>query len=278
MAGDYETFEGIYLDLSRLPGKCRFAASGMGWKSTAGGDTWVIQNTEIASAQWSRAAKGYEVKINTRTMGIVQLDGFEQDVSSMAIAAAASSSCSPANRGGLWKQDLDRVKEALKAYYKVNLEHREHALKGWNWGKAEFSKSELHFNVANKPAFEIPFSEVSNSNLAGKNEIAVEFATHDASSTMNGDAGRKKKKNSAVVDQLVEMRFYVPGTVKKGEGEEGDSGAEGEEMSAATLFYDTLKEKADIGEIAGDTFATFLDILFLTPRYVRLSKRGACLS
>jgi structure-specific recognition protein 1 len=67
----------------------------------------------------------------------------------------------------------------MKAYYKVNLEHREHALKGWNWGKAEFSKSELHFNVANKPAFEIPFSEVSNSNLAGKNEIAVEFSTGD---------------------------------------------------------------------------------------------------
>jgi hypothetical protein len=67
------------------------------------------------------------------------------------------------------------------------------------------------------------------------------------------------------------MRFYVPGTVKKGEGEDGASDAEGEEMSAATLFYDTLKEKADIGEIAGDTFATFLDILFLTPRYALLS-------
>ncbi|CCX32923.1 hypothetical protein FPQ18DRAFT_398685 [Pyronema domesticum] len=234
MAGDYETFEGIYLDLSRQPGKCRFAASGMGWKPS-GGDTWTLTNTEISSAQWSRAAKGYEVKIITRTLGIVQLDGFEQD-------------------------DFDRAKEAMKAYYKVNLEHREHALKGWNWGKAEFSKSELHFNVANKPAFEIPFSEVSNSNLAGKNEIAVEFSTGDG--TTNG----KKKKNSAAVDQLVEMRFYVPGTVKKGEGEDGASDAEGEEMSAATLFYDTLKEKADIGEIAGDTFATFLDILFLTPR------------
>ncbi|KAI5821066.1 hypothetical protein BZA77DRAFT_459 [Pyronema omphalodes] len=234
MAGDYETFEGIYLDLSRQPGKCRFAASGMGWKPS-GGDTWTLTNTEISSAQWSRAAKGYEVKIITRTLGIVQLDGFEQD-------------------------DFDRAKEAMKAYYKVNLEHREHALKGWNWGKAEFSKSELYFNVANKPAFEIPFSEVSNSNLAGKNEIAVEFSTGDG--TTNG----KKKKNSAAVDQLVEMRFYVPGTVKKGEGEDGASDAEGEEMSAATLFYDTLKEKADIGEIAGDTFATFLDILFLTPR------------
>lgn len=66
------------------------------------------------------------------------------------------------------------------------------------------------------------------------------------------------------------MRFYVPGTVKKGEGE-GEDGASdnegGEEMNAATLFYETLKEKADIGEVAGDTFATFLDILFLTPRF-----------
>lgn len=158
----------------------------------------------------------------------------------------------------------------MKAYYKVNLDHREHALKGWNWGKAEFSKQELYFNVANKPAFEIPFSEVSNSNLAGKNEVAVEFATADGSTT-NGEHGRRKKK-SAQLDQLVEMRFYVPGTVKKGEGDEegSDKEGEGEEMSAANLFYDTLKEKADIGEVAGDTYATFLDILFLTPRYVYL--------
>lgn len=153
--------------------------------------------------------------------------------------------------------------------YKINLEHKEHALKGWNWGKAEFSKTELHFNVANKPAFEIPFSEVTNSNLAGKNEVAVEFATADG--TTNGDAaGKKKKKSFAQLDQLVEMRFYVPGTVKKGEGDDNASDAEGEEMSAATLFYDTIKEKADIGEVAGDTYATFMDILFLTPRFVML--------
>ena len=79
MPGDYETFENIHLDLSRQPGKCRMAASGMGWKPS-GGDTWTLPNSEIVQAQWSRAAKGYEVKIHTRTMGIVQLDGFEQDV------------------------------------------------------------------------------------------------------------------------------------------------------------------------------------------------------
>lgn len=79
MPGDYETFENVFLDMSKNSGKCRFAASGMGWKQV-GGDTWTLQNTEISNAQWSRAAKGYEVKIFTRTMGIVQLDGFELDV------------------------------------------------------------------------------------------------------------------------------------------------------------------------------------------------------
>ena len=53
------------------------------------------------------------------------------------------------------------------------------------------------------------------------------------------------------------------------EGEEQGSDVEGEEeQNAANLFYDTLMEKAEIGEVAGDTFATFLDVLHLTPRYV----------
>lgn len=75
------------------------------------------------------------------------------------------------------------------------------------------------------------------------------------------------------------MRFYIPGTVlktdpDKGEAEdekvEGEEEGEGEEpaeeQNAANLFYDTLLDKAEIGEIAGDTFATFLDVLHLTPR------------
>lgn len=155
------------------------------------------------------------------------------------------------------------MKDTLKSYYNVIMDHREHALKGWNWGKTEFQKHELLFNVAHKPAFEIPYSEVSNLNLAGKAEVAVEFST--------ADTGNKKKKNKAAAgsDQLVEMRFYVPGLVKKTEDGEG-SGAEGEgeEMHAANVFYDTLKEKAEVGEVAGVTYGHFSDVLFLTPRFV----------
>lgn len=80
---DRETFENIYLDLSKQPGKCRFAESGLGWKPSAGGETFTLDGGNIAGAQWSRAAKGYELKIYSRSTGVIQLDGFEQEVSDL---------------------------------------------------------------------------------------------------------------------------------------------------------------------------------------------------
>ena len=175
-------------------------------------------------------------------------------------------------------QDFERASKAFKIWYGITLENKEHALRGWNWGKAEFGKSELAFNVQNRPAFEIPYSEISNTNLAGKNEVAVEFnlGTEPAANGVNGHKGgttkNRGRKAAAGRDELVEMRFYIPGTVVKRErdGDENDSAEdeeEAEEQNAANLFYDTLIDKAEIGEVAGDTFATFLDVLHLTPRY-----------
>lgn len=236
-----ESFDNIYLDLSKQPGKCKLAESGMGWRPVGGGDTWTLDSSNIGAAQWSRAAKGYELKILSRSSGVIQLDGFEQE-------------------------DFDRVSKAFKLWYGINVEHKEHSLRGWNWGKAEFTKAELAFNVQNRPAFEIPYTEISNTNLAGKNEVAVEFAL-STDAQANGARPRRGRKAGAGPDELVEMRFYIPGTaVKKEKGEEDEKEEEGEEQNAANLFYETLMEKAEIGDVAGDTFATFLDVLHLTPR------------
>jgi hypothetical protein len=157
------------------------------------------------------------------------------------------------------------------------LENKEHALRGWNWGKAEFGKSELAFNVQNRPAFEIPYSEISNTNLAGKNEVAVEFnlggepETNGVNGHKGGSTKNRGRKAAAGRDELVEMRFYIPGTVvkkeKNSDGNDSSEDEDAEEQNAANLFYDTLIDKAEIGEVAGDTFATFLDVLHLTPRY-----------
>ncbi|KAK3333896.1 POB3-like protein [Cercophora scortea] len=239
-----ENFDSIYLDLSKESGKCRFAENGLGWKPAGGGDAFTLDSGSIANAQWSRAARGYEVKILQRNSGITQLDGFQLE-------------------------DYERLAKIFKNWYSTTLENKEHSLRGWNWGKAEFGKAELTFNVQNRPSFEIPYSEISNTNLAGRNEIAVEFAVNEPGKA-NGHNGAKSKgkKATAGKDQLVEMRFYIPGTTtrKEAEGDDAGSDADQEEKNAVTLFYDTLIEKAEIGETAGDTIATFLDVLHLTPR------------
>jgi structure-specific recognition protein 1 len=242
-----ESFDNIYLDLSKESGKCRFAENGLGWKPSGGGNTFTLDRGDIASAQWSRAAKGYEVKILKRSSEILHIDGFVEE-------------------------DLSRLSKVFKNWYSTNLETKEHALRGWNWGKTEFTKAELVFNVQNRPDFEIPYSEITNTNLAGRNEVAIEFAASDEADTgTNGHLGGARgrgKKSGAGKDQLVEMRFYIPGvtTRKETEGEDAGSGAEQEEKNAATIFYETLIDKAEIGETAGDAIATFLEVLHLTPR------------
>ncbi|KAK3375432.1 hypothetical protein B0H63DRAFT_453207 [Podospora didyma] len=239
-----ENFDNIYLDLSKENGKCRFAENGLGWKPAGGGEAFTLDQSNIGNAQWSRAAKGYEVKILQRNSGITQLDGFQQE-------------------------DYERLSKIFKNWYSTNLENKEHSLRGWNWGKTEFGKAELTFNVQNRPSFEVPYSEISNTNLAGRNEIAIEFAVGEGDKTngQNGASG-KGKRATAGTDQLVEMRFYIPGTTTRKAAEGGDAGsdADEEEKNAVALFYDTLIEKAEIGETAGDTIATFLDVLHLTPR------------
>ncbi|KAJ5577720.1 FACT complex subunit pob3 [Penicillium hispanicum] len=246
-----ESFDNIHLDLSKQAGKCKLAESGLGWRPSGGGDTFTLDSSNIGAAQWSRAAKGFELKILSRTSGVIQLDGFDQE-------------------------DFERLTKAFKIWYGINVENREHALRGWNWGKADFTKAELSFNVQNRPAFEVPYSEISNTNLAGKNEVAVEFALsatdgNNANGQPAGSTQNRGRKAAAGPDELVEMRFYIPGTaVKKEKGEdaegEEENEEEAEEQNAANLFYETLMDKAEIGDVAGDTFATFLDVLHLTPR------------
>jgi structure-specific recognition protein 1 len=197
----------------------------------------------------------------SRSSGVSQFDGFQQD-------------------------DFERLSKVFKTWYGVNLEQKEHALRGWNWGKAEFGRSELTFNVQNRPAFEIPYTEITNTNLAGRNEVSVDFmapAEDEGPNGVNGNGEEKKGKKvrrrlGGAKDQLVEARFYIPGTVTKKEKKEGvkdedgedadgeDEDDDGEEQNAANTWYEMLIDKAEIGDVAGDTFASFMDILHLTPR------------
>ena len=87
-----ESFEGIYLDLSKQSGKCRIAESGLGWKPLGGGDTFTLDGRNVINAQWSRAARGHELRIMARPNNIIQLDGFREEVRfSLRFTTCASS-------------------------------------------------------------------------------------------------------------------------------------------------------------------------------------------
>ena len=240
-------FERIFFNQSRGSGRMRVADSGLGWKASASAtngsagapeqQTFLLPREEILVTTWSRGSKGYELRIQTKNKGVVSLDGFHPD-------------------------DFAQLKQELTRNFHVNLEHKEHSLRGWNWGTTDLARNELVFNVNNKPSFEIPYDSISNSNLTGKNEVAIE---------LNLD-----KNNTKMGDEVVEMRFYVPGTtieqetttVKNEDGEEEQvvSTNMDSEQSAAQTFYEQLKDKADIGQIAGEAIVSFGDALFLTPR------------
>ncbi|KAJ1958454.1 FACT complex subunit [Dipsacomyces acuminosporus] len=254
-------FSDIYLATEpyvKSVGQVRIGASGIGWKAAEGeteglkglnipglslpAGMLALQRDDLRRLQWQRVARGYGLRIYMKSGVLHKLDGFTAD-------------------------DFETLRDAVKRlFHGLTLEVRDISLKGWNWGKTEFEGTNMSFKVENRPSFDLPMAYVSNTNLANKNEVSVEFQPPRPS-------GLKRK---GAPDELVEIRFYVPGTttthVTKDEEEEGASDKDGEdeqgdeEVSAASVFHETIKERADLGQVSGDSIVQFPEILCLTPR------------
>ena len=122
-----------------------------------------------------------------------------------------------------------------------------------------YSGLDLAFLVSNKTAFELPLTQVANSNIAGRTEVSLEFTTQN------------KKQARGAPDEMVEIRFYVPGTQTKNRGsdagsQKSDVEEDGEEVSAAQAFHDLVKEKAELGAVSGVIILSFDEVNVLTPR------------
>ncbi|KAL5524359.1 POB3 [Sanghuangporus sanghuang] len=227
-------FDNIYHELEPQVGKFRMAASGMAWMNSETKAVVSVPAGEIKWAQWMRVARNFRLRIGLKEKGKREnFDGFMRD-------------------------DHDKLTSLMKQHYGIILETKEITFKGWNWGATDFQGQDLAFLVSNKTAFELPLQKVANSNIAGRTEVSLEFATSAAS-----------RPSKSAADELVEIRFYVPGTSTKETGSDaGEEQGEGdeEETSAAQAFHDAVKEKADLGEVSGDMIVNFEEILVLTPR------------
>ena len=164
---------------------------------------------------------------------------------------------------GFPRDDFDRLAATIKDFYGKTLESREVSTRGWNWGSLDIQSDDVQFLVKDKLAFEVPLGHIANSNIAGKTEVSMEFVNPEQQQpSTNSGAAKDVKSRKHKGDQLVEIRFHVPGTIDKG----SDAGSGDEEQTAASAFHEQLKAKADIGQVAGDGILLFKEVLVLTPR------------
>lgn len=233
-------FDRIYHGLTPESGKFRVAASGMAWKAEETENVTAMSSTDIKWARWLRVARGFQLRVGLKDRRREVFDGFERD-------------------------DHDKLAGLLKQHFAATLETEDISFRGWNWGVTDFRGDELAFVVGNKTSFELPLQYVANSNIAGRTEVSLEFMAPSDS------AEKKPSKNQP--DEMVEIRFFVPGQSTRARGSDAGSNKsdaeenEGEdEVSAAQAFHDAVKEKAELGHVSGDIILSFEEVLVLTPR------------
>jgi structure-specific recognition protein 1 len=131
--------------------------------------------------------------------------------------------------------------------------------------------------------FELPLSQAIGANKPGKNEVAINFV----------DPGQRAPDgiNPKTTDELMDITFYVPGTVPKEENADGNTDEDdGEELNAdavsqllkidgdmmcmpvlsfwTQVFYENVKSKLELGQLTSENIVQFQEVLCLTPRYV----------
>ncbi|UZJ54955.1 hypothetical protein CBS101457_004275 [Exobasidium rhododendri] len=255
---NFAQFDNIFRGLETSFGRLRLQEGGLGYKITFedsttsnGSGTFTMEAEKMKSFQWMKVARGYQLRIGltNHEKKRATFDGFHRD-------------------------DLDRLSAAIAEYYQKRLDQVEISTRGWNWGSAKIEENEVKFLIREKLAFEIPVEQIANSNVAGKTEVSMEFINaeqqHPVANTGTTTNGASKSKKSRG-DQLVEMRFHIPGNVEKGSDDENDDNEEGEDdqveqETAASAFHEAIKAKADIGQAAGDGIIMFKEVLVLTPR------------
>ncbi|KAI9248518.1 hypothetical protein BDA99DRAFT_446206 [Phascolomyces articulosus] len=227
----YTEFDSIHCGVQADKGRFRIAPNGIGWKAGSG-KTTVIGADDLKKLSWNRGARGNQMRVLLKDNTIYKFDGFKSD-------------------------DFEEAKDAIKMYYKIQLEQKELSVRGWNWGKTDFQGSNLIFNVANKPMFELPLGQAIGTNKPGKNEVAINFV----------DPGQPVPDgvNPKEVDELMDVTFYVPGTVAK-ESENKDNDEEDEEVNADMVFYENVKSKLEFSQMTTENIVQFQEVLCLTPR------------
>ena len=96
-----------------------------------------------------------------------------------------------------------------------------------------------------------------------KTRVSMEFSNfsrHLPLAHLNQKHGRRTDRNPIFRPRQLFQTQRVRCRFEKSDDDDN------EEISAAQVFHDTIKEKAEIGQVTGDLILSFEEVLVLTPR------------
>jgi len=129
------------------------------------------------------------------------------------------------------------------------------SFKGTNYGRIDKDQSTLALVTmsGNHPILSVNYDAINNSTI-NKNDIIVETATDEVGND----------------DCMCEIRFHVEEPREEKEEDDNKMDVEGEEQedkqSTAEIIFKQIVERAKIGEFAGESIATLIDVNLAVPR------------
>ena len=198
-------FEDVWHNNS--PGKLRIATSGIGWKPLESGDLVTVSVNDIAFAQWTRVARGFQRLLGLKHGGQRKaVDNFKKD-------------------------DFERLSNRVQNDLSTHLETREITVRGWNWGKFKIAGPDLEFSIGSNPAFYVPLEHVHNTTIT-KNEVAVEILRPqpDYSGLTEKEVKKKRRTEPEEESSTDDAPSAVPSADKATAIHQNDGSASSEEV------------------------------------------------
>nr|CAG4649173.1 EOG090X02Z1 [Scapholeberis mucronata]SVE93510.1 EOG090X02Z1 [Scapholeberis mucronata] len=209
---DFLEFSDVSAEIkgAMTPGRLKLTDQSIVFKNAKTGKVEQISSADIEFVNWQRLAGAWGLRVFLKSGSLHRYGGFKDT-------------------------DQDKLAKFFAQTYKKDMLEKELSVKGWNWGRAEFTGSAMSFEVGNHTAFEIPLSNVSQC-TTGKNEVTLEFHQNDDAPV-----------------SLMEMRLFIQSNEQGGD-------------DAVEAFQKQVMPKASVISATGDAIAIFREVQCLTPR------------
>ncbi|CAM0957467.1 unnamed protein product [Alopecurus aequalis] len=196
---------------------------GVGWKNQGGGKTIDVDKADIITMTWMKIPRSYQLSVGTKEGIGYMFKGFKENFS-------------------IW--DVSNLTNFIQNKTGITPNEKQLSVSGHNWGAVDINGNMLSFNVGSKEAFEVSLADVSQTQLQGKTDVALEIHVDDTS-------GANEK------DSLMDLSFDVPTSNTQFVGDE--------ERPSAHIIWQKILAPPYVGS-SEEAVATFEGIGVLTPR------------